>query len=248
MKTFSRMGCAIFALLLCGAASAQLAYTAKDAHLRAGPSRDYPVVAILPTGMPIDVQGCLNDYSWCDVIAGPGRGWLYAGNISYAYEGAYVPLREYGPEIGIGIVGFLLFDYWNTYYYARPWYRDRDDWIHRHGPGWPAGPPRPYRPGNPGGPPGGFPNHDRPGAGHPDHPGQGHPGAPSGRPPEHDRPGAAQPQRPAPGQGAPRMQGPRQERPEGQRPPMTQGPRGGEPPRGQPQHGPGEPGPQHRER
>jgi uncharacterized protein YraI len=176
-------------------AQAQLAVTAKNAHLRAGPARDYPVVAILPMGLEISVQGCLSDYSWCDVIVGPSRGWMYAGNISYAYNGAYVPLITYGAEIGVGVVGFILFDYWTLHYHNRPWYRDREEWVHRHGPGWPVRPgvhprapgygapgaPRPFDRDRAGLPRSGPPDHDRP-------------GPPQGRPSDHGRPGTAHPE------------------------------------------------------
>ena len=89
-------------------AQAQLAYTAKDVFLRAGPARDYPVIVVLPRGLAITVQGCLNDYSWCDVIAGPDRGWFYAGNINYAYQGGYAPVLTLGAAIGIGVTAFIL--------------------------------------------------------------------------------------------------------------------------------------------
>ncbi|RYF36988.1 MAG: hypothetical protein EOO25_19990, partial [Comamonadaceae bacterium] len=83
-------------------AQGQPAVTAKQVNLRAGPARDFPLVAILQTGYPISVLGCVEDYTWCDVLAADLRGWVYAGNISYAYQGNYVPLVDYAPLIGIG--------------------------------------------------------------------------------------------------------------------------------------------------
>jgi uncharacterized protein YraI len=120
------------------------AYTSKSAHLRAGPARDYPVVAVLPAGAPLDVLGCLSDYSWCDVIALDinERGWVYAGNIEYVYQGTQVPLLDYGPTIGIVVVPFVLGDYWDLHYRRRPWYRERDHWIHTPRPVQPPLPPR----------------------------------------------------------------------------------------------------------
>lgn len=115
------------------AAHAQVAYTSKGVNLRAGPARDYPVVSILPSGASLAVQGCLPDYAWCDVMAGPYRGWVYAGNIAYAYEGQYVPVATYGSELGIAIVGFVLSDYWGQFYSNQPFFRDRDRWE-RHSP------------------------------------------------------------------------------------------------------------------
>jgi len=129
------------------AANAELAYTAKTVHLRAGPARDYPVVAILGTGVAVDVQGCLQDYSWCDVIAGPNRGWVYAGNINYTYQGAYVPMIDYGAIIGIGVASFIIGSYWHDHYIDRPWYRQMPQWSHR--PPRTNVHPRPQRHGTP---------------------------------------------------------------------------------------------------
>jgi uncharacterized protein YraI len=131
------------ALLVPALAEAQLAYATKDVHMRAGPRRDYPVVAILPANAQVTVQGCLADYSWCDVIAPAVRGWVWAGNLAYLYQNAPVPLIEYGPRIGIVVVPFLLAAYWDRFYRDRPWYRDRDRWVHAPRPPRAVSPARP---------------------------------------------------------------------------------------------------------
>lgn len=113
-------------------AQPQTAVTARTANLRAGPATDYPVVAILPAGFALAVQGCLPEYTWCDVIAGESRGWMAAGNIDYYYENSYVPLSSYGAVLGIGALGFVLNDYWGHHYRDRPFFRDRSRWEHRH--------------------------------------------------------------------------------------------------------------------
>lgn len=127
------------------AASAYEALAAKDVHLRAGPARDYPVVAILPAGTPMDVQGCLPGYSWCDVIAAGERGWVYAANIVTTVQGAPVVVMDDGAALGIAILAFAFGDYWDHWYRDRPWYRDRDEWRHRPQPVRP--PPSPHPPG-----------------------------------------------------------------------------------------------------
>lgn len=167
----------------------QLAYTAKEVNLRAGPSRDYPIVAMLPAGVAISVEGCLSDYRWCDVVAGPNRGWVYAGNILYPYQGSTVPVLTYGAIIGIGIIAFSVGDYWDHHYRASPWYPQRQRWIDRPHPAFgPSGhrlPPR--RPGF--GPGGGHrpPQGQRLGRGHRPPQAQGPSGSrhpPRGRRPE----------------------------------------------------------------
>ncbi len=141
---------AVLLLVLAGlpaGAYAQWAYTAKDVNLRAGPARDFPLVARLPRGLSVSVAGCLSDFRWCDVVAGPNRGWVYAGNLVYPYQGARVPVLTYGTVIGLGIVAFSVARYWDAHYVGRPWYRQRQVWVHRPPPAY--RPPPGYRPGGP---------------------------------------------------------------------------------------------------
>ncbi len=216
MKKLGALGLLTMALVaLPCVAQAQMAYTSKDAHLRAGPARDYPVIAVLPAGLEISVQGCLRDYSWCDAIAGPNRGWIYAGNINYAYQGTYVPVLNYGAEIGIAVIGFILFDYWVDNYRDRPFYRDRDRWVNR---------PRP-------------PRAVGPGVVHPEPPRRGEPGTRNPKPPQLGGPGGQRPQPPQlGGPGGQRPQPPQLGGPGWQhpRPPHPSGPGGQRPPPPQP--------------
>lgn len=125
---------AVWALPCAAQAQGQVAFTAKTVNLRAGPARDYPIVAVLPAGYQVAVQGCLPDYRWCDVAAGPHRGWVYGGNINYSYQNTYVPVLNYGAIIGIGVLAFVLDDYWGHYYPDRPWYGERHRWLNRPAP------------------------------------------------------------------------------------------------------------------
>lgn len=159
-------------------AHVQLASTSKEVHLRAGPARGYPVVARLPAGFEVAVQGCLRDYSWCDVIAGPDRGWVYAGNIKVPYRGVDVPVLKYGAEIGIAVIGFILLDYWAFHYPDRPYYQEREWWVQRPRPPRIIGPPPIPRPQPP--------RQDTPGAKPP-------------APPQPDAPEKRRPQPPQPG-------------------------------------------------
>ncbi len=144
----------------CNPCQAETAYTTKSAHLRTGPDMSYPAIAILSPGFRVDVVGCLNGYTWCDVIASDERGWVYAGNLAYPYQGREVPVLTYGAVIGIGVVGFVFFDYWHDHYRDRSWYRQRDRWVHPphpapRPPGRPPSPPPPRHPPPP-------PRHEEP--------------------------------------------------------------------------------------
>ncbi|MFM0391329.1 SH3 domain-containing protein [Paraburkholderia phytofirmans] len=185
------------------------AYTNTTVNVRAGPAPDYPVVTQLPGGVPLSVMGCISNYQWCDVAAPNLRGWVYAGSLSYPYQGANVPVMNYGTVIGLPIVTFSIGSYWGNYYRGRPWYGQQSRWAH-HPP-----PPPP-----------------RPGAGRP--PGYGGGRPPGGPPPGHG--GGRPPGGPPPGHGGGRPPGGPPPGNVGGRPPGGQPPgnAGGRPPGGQP--------------
>lgn len=115
------------------AAGAQNAQTSKWVNVRAGPAREYPVVTQLPPATLVTVQGCLSDYSWCDVLAYANvRGWIWSGNLLHLYQNAPVPIVTYGPRIGLPIVAFVLGLYWADHYRDRGWYRDWRSWDSWH--------------------------------------------------------------------------------------------------------------------
>ncbi len=156
MKTLSLISLGLMAAILPLTAAAQEAVASKWVNLRAGPARDYPLVLQVAPGTPLAVEGCTDGYGWCDVMA-PGyvRGWVYAGNLSYPYQDAQVPILEYGALIGFPIATFVIGDYWGQHYRNRPWFGDRSRWAQhaappggggrrgRDGPTGAAGVPRP---------------------------------------------------------------------------------------------------------
>ncbi|WP_232071549.1 SH3 domain-containing protein [Paraburkholderia pallida] len=209
------------------------AYTSEPVDLFAGPSDAYPVVSELGPNVPVEVMGCVGDYSWCDVALPGLRGWIYAGYLVYPYQGDYVPLTGYGAAIGLPIVTFAVGAYWGSFYRDRPWYGDRDRWEHVPPPGR-GRPPEP--PHYQGGPPGGPGRPPPPQMGGPRPPINGAPPPGAGRPPEpgHMPGNEAPPGRPPMNGGPPaQMQHPPAEMPrppaEVQRPPMPQ-PNMGRPP------------------
>jgi uncharacterized protein YraI len=130
------------------AAMAQQAFTTRTVNVRAGPNNAYPIVAQVGGGAPMQVMGCLDDWSWCDVLYADLRGWVYGPYLTYAYQGGSVPLYNYAPSLGIPIVTFAIGPYWDRYYYGRPWYGRRDYWVGRPPPPHyrPPGPPPRYTP------------------------------------------------------------------------------------------------------
>ena len=151
MKTSSclRPWFGAYLLALSAAAASQNAVTTHSVRVYAGPDDSYPTVARLDADVPVRVMGCLDDWSWCDVAFEDNRGWLYAPDLAYDYEGDSVPLYTYAPSLGIPVVQFTIGEYWDRYYHGRPWYAQRVEWEHRRpadhrrppGPPPSAGPP-----------------------------------------------------------------------------------------------------------
>lgn len=108
-------------------ASAAPARVTANVNLRAGPGTNYYPILVLPAGAPVELYGCLQGYTWCDISYGRERGWVSSRYLSTFYRGpAYRP-RPYAS------VPFLSFNfgYWDNHYVHRPWYRDRprnSDW------------------------------------------------------------------------------------------------------------------------
>jgi uncharacterized protein YraI len=114
------------------AASAQQpAYALDGAEIYAGPGQDYPLVARIGPGVAVRVQGCLSDYTWCDVTFGGNRGWVYGGELGYAYQSRRVPIVEYGPQLALPVITFSLGNYWDRNYRGRSFYHERNDWERR---------------------------------------------------------------------------------------------------------------------
>ena len=225
-----RLGLAL--LGLCGAvfaASAQdIAWTTAHANLRTGPDSGYPRIVTVPAGSAVEVFGCVDDWSWCDIDWRGERGWMSAGLLEYDDSGNRVDVYDYGVYTGWPVVTFVLGSYWHDHYHDRYWYRDRDYWqayrppprprpVYRHPP------PRPPYASHP-------PQHRPP------------PARPALRPPQPQaRPPhlAERPQEQRPPQYRPPQQRPMQERPaQHGRPQEQQGSREPRPPR---QHGPTQP-------
>jgi len=141
---------ALSAMLLAAWAPAALAAPAvvvANVHLRAGPSTEYPGFVTLVPGTQLEVFGCEEGYNWCDVQAGPNRGWVDAAYLQMSAAGHPVIVADSGVVLALPVVTFVFDSYWNSYYRTRPWYAQRARYYsywNRYPHGRP--PPRPRPP------------------------------------------------------------------------------------------------------
>jgi uncharacterized protein YraI len=134
--------CSIGALLL-GApllASAADAWVVADISLQAGPDTDFPSLAMLEAGTPVRVEGCIDGWTWCDVVAFEDRGWVPGTFLQERVGGQPVVIIDAGARIGIPIVSFSIGTYWDRHYHNRPFYSQRSRFAsfrfseHHHSP------------------------------------------------------------------------------------------------------------------
>jgi len=126
-------------------AVAEQVVTVRDTEVYAGPSSEFPSLGRLPENVPVDVAGCLSDWSWCDVTFSGDRGWVYAADIAALYDGRPVLIVESGPRVHLPVVTFAMDAYWDQHYRSKPFYGERQQWVSRvhfdggHGGTPPAG-------------------------------------------------------------------------------------------------------------
>ncbi|MEO7917106.1 MAG: SH3 domain-containing protein [Dokdonella sp.] len=129
MKTsttlFGLLAAAGLALAIPVSAQAGSGYLSVNVNLRAGPAIDYPSVYVAPRGSAVEVYGCIDSWEWCDVSWDGYRGWVSGNYLDYGWNGRRVPVYDYGPRLGLGIISFNFGNYWTSHYRHRSWYGDR---------------------------------------------------------------------------------------------------------------------------
>jgi len=113
------------------AADAAPAYARTAVNMRAGPGTDYPRIDVLRTGQRVELHGCLEGWSWCDVSIRGNRGWVSAAYLNASYQNRRMALRQVGPRINTPFISFTFGNYWDTNYRNRPFYRERARWQSR---------------------------------------------------------------------------------------------------------------------
>ena len=87
------------------------AVATNNLHLRTGPGEQYPVEATIGHNDRVEVHGCLQGITWCDLNWGNLRGWAAADYIAYdGVSGVKVLPLVSSDELGIPIVNFEAVD------------------------------------------------------------------------------------------------------------------------------------------
>lgn len=128
-KTVTAAALALGASVLFAApANAVPGFATDRLDVKAGPDYDYPTVAYVRSGTQLEINGCLSDWSWCDVSTTRGRGWVLGEDIVAQRTGRRI---VYGMAWGVPTLAFNVRTYWDSNYRNRGFYRDRDNWDRR---------------------------------------------------------------------------------------------------------------------
>lgn len=141
----------LLALLLATPAAAQNdrrpVMAGRDTMLRAGPQAGYPPVRRIEQGQQMQLFGCLNDRSWCDVGYGDDRGWVSGPDLQSEYQGRRDNVPNLYDEFQMGDRDFRIGDYWDENYREQPFYDERNRWQQRYFDDYqPSWGPRPSQP------------------------------------------------------------------------------------------------------
>ncbi|MBS0461630.1 MAG: SH3 domain-containing protein, partial [Proteobacteria bacterium] len=129
MKTIVCIIATAIGLAVPAFAHASPAYLTEDVGLMAGPAQGYPLVDDLQAGDAVDVRGCTDGWTWCDVVTDGERGWVPGDALEMDDGGQWYPVPEYAPSYGIPVVVFSIQSYWPAYYSYYPVYVDRWSWY-----------------------------------------------------------------------------------------------------------------------
>ena len=130
MKKFLAGTAFIVTLGLSGIAAAAPGHSSGNVNLRAGPGINYPVVGTIPARQPIQIEGCLEGWSWCNVFWRGNYGWV-SGRFTE-------PVRDSSARDGIGYsvpaVTYDMRGYWDRHYSAMPFYSEREKYGYNLNP------------------------------------------------------------------------------------------------------------------
>jgi len=117
-----------------------LGVTVRAASIHTGPDEGFPQVRRVARDTRVNIYGCLNDRSWCDVSYGNDRGWINGSDLAAEYQGRRESVATLSGSFRIGTVTFSFGDYWENYYRQRPFYNERYRWeehyFNQYRPTW----------------------------------------------------------------------------------------------------------------
>jgi uncharacterized protein YraI len=139
-NTLIALGTLTSVTLAAQAADATPGYVTSSVSLRAGPSTSYPRVVLLQRGALVDIHGCINGFTWCDIDWRGYRGWAPGRYLQVLYRQHRGPITSYGSYLSIPFIGFDIDIYWNNYYHSRPFFGTLPH-FHKQGFKTPGGQP-----------------------------------------------------------------------------------------------------------
>ena len=97
--------------------------------LRAGPDAAFPVVVTVPAQAHMDLQGCLQGWTWCDVSWNGDRGWVSGRDIESIYQNKTSYVTDIGETEKIPVLTYSTDTYWDSYYRKAPFYTQREHFL-----------------------------------------------------------------------------------------------------------------------
>lgn len=92
-------------ILASASAFAQTSVTATtDLNVRSGPGPQYPVIGVLARDGSANLNGCLENSSWCSVTFSGGEGWAFSDYLVADNAGTRVVVTQRPAELDVPVV------------------------------------------------------------------------------------------------------------------------------------------------
>ncbi len=100
-------------------------YAAPQLEIKAGPDDRYPTVGTVRTDTRLEINGCLRNWSWCDVSSQRVRGWVRGRDVQVDRGGNRI---NWGSPWNVPQSDFDFDTYWDNNYRGQQFYGERNRW------------------------------------------------------------------------------------------------------------------------
>jgi uncharacterized protein YraI len=98
--------------------------------LRSGPDESFPIVASIPSKEHMELEGCLQNWTWCDISWNGQRGWVSGHAIEAIYQNKTSYVADIASTANVPVITYNTGTYWDTHYRTAPFYTQREHYIH----------------------------------------------------------------------------------------------------------------------
>jgi uncharacterized protein YraI len=106
-------------------AQAAQGFIVSGTALKAGPDPQFPTVIEMQAGAEVNVYGCFEGHTWCDISFHEDRGWVPGEDLEVIFQSKRVKIVEVTTVV-VPVVTFEFTTYWQAHYNSKPFFKERE--------------------------------------------------------------------------------------------------------------------------